>query len=398
MNRRTLRLPLTLAGLLAGGLALASSHAYAASETYVAPFLHGELNASFAANVERSRLYQYGVNVGTLQEGESSPDFRLRLGVLPGVELFADIPYVSNGSRTYKDVSAMCGDTLHPADPNSVDPGYPTGTENGCPTGSMVYIAGNTYLPNATATNLIAWQYSGIDDVVIGFHFAPLHEDELGKLETGRAPSKRAFPPMATWRLELGFIVGSGGNLYTDGPGAGGGGLRLGTSFSKHVGEVAEPYFSFTHDRFGPYTYAGVDPVSSQTVSLSLQSPNRTRLMFGVELSPFRDPATGARFSVDFAGGAVLLSNATVISGSKLPVVLTSGNGQAGTTGTAATEQSELGFVGRLGLNYQLIQFLRVEAGGELGYVMPHQLEASYNVEQGSHIMANIRIGLATSF
>lgn len=403
MNRPTTRLPSTSRLLWAAGLTLLTCpgpfQAQAASETSVVPFLHGELNASFAANVERSRLYQYGQDVGAMQEGESAADFRLRFGVLPGLELFADIPYVTNGSRTYSNVSAMCGDSLHPPASNDSDGPY-TGTEAGCAEGSMVYIASNQYIANATASNLIDWEFRGLDDVVLGVHFAPLHEEELGKLETGRAPSKRAFPPMATWRLELGFILGSGGNFYDGGPGSGGGGLRLGTSFSKHVGEVAEPYFTLSHDRFGKYTYVGNDPVTGQTLAngLSLGTPNRTRLMFGVELTPFKDPATGAHFSVDFAGGTILHSKGTVISGTKLPVVLTNGDGQNGTTGEAATEQSQLAFVGRLGLNYQLIQFLRVEAGGELGYVMPHQLEATYTVEQGSHLLANIHIGTAISF
>lgn len=386
------RLALALLGAW-GATAVPQGPAFAAAETHVAPFLHGEIGGMFNATSQRSRFYQYGVTVGRMTEGEATPELELRFGVIPGLELFGSIPYAASGSRTYEEVSAMCGDSVHPGE-------QPTGTEPGCTPGQMVYVAGGEYLPNPTvaATDLPVWNYSGIDNVVLGLRFAPLHEAELGKLGTGRAQSKRAFPPRATWRLELGLLLNTGGNFYTGGAGAGATGVRLGTSFSKHVGDVAEPYFSFTHDRFGAYTYTGVDLISGDPFSLELATPNRTQVFFGVELTPFEDKATGARFSVDFAGGTLLLSEAPVLSGSRLPVIVTSGDGNAGTNGTVTVEQSQLAFQGRLRLRYQLIEHLRIEAGGELGYFMPHQLERSYTVELGSHLLAGLKLGLVASF
>lgn len=372
--------------------------AFAAQETEVVPYLHGQIGLQYHSKMDRSKLFQYGVEVGTVQEGEAGPAFELRFGVFPGLELFSSIPIVS-GSRS-SEVSAMCGDTSHPAS-GKTEYGS-TGQEAGCTLGDMVYVYSRTYVPNGEVAEPITYSWSGLDDVLLGVRFAPFSESNLGSLQSKREKAPMPFPPMATWRVELGYRINSGQNFYVGGPGAGSGGLRLGTSFSKRVGEVAEPYFSLVHDRYSPYQFIGSSPVSGESIGgegVQLSSPNLTQIFFGVELSPYRDAATDARFSVDFAGGTLLASEASVLSGSRLAVIVTDPNaGEANTQDDVVVEQGQAAFVGRLRLTYQLIRWITVQGTGTLGYTLSHRLEDPYSVEMGAHLVGALKLSLNANF
>ncbi|MFM7203453.1 MAG: hypothetical protein ACKO6N_21915 [Myxococcota bacterium] len=388
---------LTLATLLLWTLSEVQP-AFAAHETEVVPYLHGQVGLQYHNKIDRSKLFQYGVEVGTVQEGEAGPAFEVRFGVFPGVELFSSIPIVS-GSRSSQ-VSAMCGDTTHTAS-GKTEYGS-TGQEDGCTLGDMVYVYSRAYVPNGEVADPIEYAWSGMDDVLLGVRFAPFSESNMGSLQSKREKAPMPFPPMATWRVELGYRINTGQNFYLGGPGAGSGGLRLGTSFSKRIGEVAEPYFSLVHDRYSPYSFVGTSPMSGQSIGgdgVLLSSPNMTQIFFGVELSPYRDATTEARFSVDFAGGTWLTSESSVLSGSRLAVIVTDPNaGEANTQDDVVVEQGQAAFVGRLRLTYQLIKWITVQGSGTLGYTLSHRLEDPYSVEMGAHLVGALKLSMNANF
>lgn len=362
---------------------------HAARETEMPAFLHAEVAAGIESTFQRSRLYQHGVDAGRMAEGETSPRFDLRFGVLPGLELFGTLPTVTQGYREYSKLSAMCGDTLYGSGAS--------GTASGCTAGEVVNIYEGEYLPNGYVENPPRWTYGGLSNIVVGLRWAPFHEAELGSLSEGRALGRRTFSPLITWRLEAAALLNSGASFYEGGAGTGATGLRLGTAFSRKVGSI-EPYMSLVYDSYFDYyldslttgTQANGTELSDQKVEAILSVPTRTELYFGIELSPYVGP-DGSRFSVDFAGGMRHLSEQWVVSGTRLPVVVD-------TRYDPILEEEMLAFLGRLRLQYRVMEYVRVDFGASLGYALPHRLELQYTVEQGAHLLAHLRAGLSAHF
>ncbi len=394
MRRTTRKLDLILFATLV--LAARGEPARAARDTDVAGFLHGEAGVGFAGTAERSRMFEYAVQVGKLRQGEAGPRFQLRFGFVPGAELFGEIPIVSSGYRSYADVAAVtpcsygAGDDVLQSGPN-------------CNVGSSIHLDpdGNRYVANPQVASTPSFSWSGTDDIIVGVRFAPFHETDLGSFETLRQPAHPSFPPLATWRMEVGAIVNTGSNFYQGGPGAGATGLLLGTSFSKNLG-ISDPYISIRTLRYGDFETSYTD-ATGQTNTYLLTPPDETTALFGVELLPFVDPGSGAKFVVDFAFGGHYWSRSTVISGTLLPSVITEsylyGSEEvAPTSGSVVSEESRLGYEFRLRLQYQIFRYLRIDALGDLRYVLPHRLESPYRILQGHTVQARYSVSLTSTF
>ena len=387
---RTLRT--ASSAILVAGV-LASATAQAARDTEVVGFLHGELGAALQGSARYGRMTEDSVKVGEMSEGRTGSRFDLRFGVLPGLELFTTLPFVSSGQRSYSDVASMCGDAAN----------LPVGTivyeteGTACTPGSAIYPnpEEGTYVANPNATIVPAYTLRGMENMTLGLRFSPLHERQLGSFRDGRKGGLRPFPPLVTWRLELGVLLNTGTSFYDGGTAAGAGGVRLGTSFSKRLG-VADPYFSLTHSRYGTFqTSFGAEEGGEAQV---LTPPDETELLFGVELTPYEEQANGARFTVDFAGGGYLLSESTVISGTVLPSVVTSEGEITGSNGDVVRQEAQTAFQARLRLHYQVFRYLRLQASGSLAYGVPHRLEAPYDIVLGRKAYTRFSLEIASTF
>ncbi len=368
----------------------------AARDTDVPGFLHGEIGVTYSGMAERSRLFEYAVQVGKFRQGEGGPRFHVRFGAAPGLELFAEIPMVTSGYRSYAEVSAMLpcsygsGDDVLQSGPN-------------CNVGSTIHLnpTDNQYVANAQVPSTPSYSWSGLDDVIVGLRYAPFHEADLGSFESLRKPANPAFPSLVTWRVELAPVINTGSNFYQGGPGAGSFGFMFGTSFSKRIG-VSDPYLVVRTYRYGTYDTTYTD-ATGQTGTYTLTPPDETDALVGVELIPFHDPGSGAKFVVDFAFGTHYWSKSTVISGTLLPSVITEsylyGSEEvAPTAGVVVNEESRLAYRFRVRLQYQIFQYLRVDALGGLMYVLPHRLESPYRVLQGHTVQARYGVSLSSTF
>lgn len=372
----------------------------AAQETEMPSFLHGEVAAGIETTIQRSRFYQHGIDTGRMTERETSPRFDIRFGVLPGLELFATVPTVTSGSRAYEKVSAMCGDDEYGEGAS--------GTATGCTSGDVVSVYDGAYVPNGYVDGLPTWTYGGIGNTAVGLRWAPFHENELGSISSGRSQTSRTFAPLITWRLELAALLNTGSSFYEGGAASGATGIRLGTAFSRKVGSI-EPYMSLTYDQYFDYyldrlttgTMPDGTELGDQTIEAILTVPSRTELYFGIELAPYTGK-DGTRFSVDFAGGMRYLSEHTAISGTRLPVVIpvstTADGATIGTRYEPILEEEVMAFLGRLRLQYQMMEYVRLDAAASLGYALPHRLELPYSIEQGAHLLAHLRVGLSAHF
>ncbi len=393
MTPSTSKLTLILIALLLASAGAEEAHA--ARDTDIPAFLHGEVGVGFSGMAERSRMFEYAVRVGKYREGEVGPNFHVRFGFLPGAELFGDIPIVTTGYRSYAEVSAM--------EPCSygADGSYQSGPN--CNVGSTIHLnpEDNQYVANDMVPETPSYRWSGLDDVVVGVRFTPFHEKDMGSFKTLRKPSGNPFPDLASWRLEMGAIINTGGNFYQGGPGAGANGIMLGTSFSKTLG-LSDPYLLVRTYQYGRYDTTYTDP-NGQTSTVSIMPPDETVALFGVELIPFVDVTSGAKFVVDFAFGGHHWSKSTVVSGTVLPSVIDEpydyGSEEVqGTAGMVVGEEARVGYEFRLRLQYQLFRYLRVDALGDLMYVLPHRLESPYRVLQGHTAIARYGVSLTSTF
>ena len=371
--------------------------ARAARDTDIPAFLHGEAGVAFEGSSLWGRLTEKSTPVGEVQEGDNVVRFDLRFGVLPTLELFGSIPYMMNGYRRYSDVASMCGDeenlpsgTMVPPNDGSDPP------QVECTSGSTVYydVEEGAYQANPAASRVPEYAFSGMGNVVVGFRYSPFHERSLGTIETLRERPPALIPPLVTWRLELGIVFRTGESRLEGGAASGASGFRLGTSFSKRIG-VADPYLSVRHTRYASFEMEALSDDGSVT-TVEVHPANLTEVFWGSELIPYEDDRRGARFAVDFAGGADIRWVDDVISGWLLPSVTTLDEG--GTAGELVWEEERLTIKGRIRLHYQIFSLMRLQAEASAGYALPHRLESPYSVMLSRTIRTTFGVQLGMAF
>ncbi|HJN72325.1 MAG TPA: hypothetical protein QGF58_00210 [Myxococcota bacterium] len=309
----------------------------AADVTTVPPFLRGDITVAYGADIQTGSLQEpvdgSDIQVARALHEAHVIDFGATFSVAPGAAVYFGVPTWVIDRWSWSEANAVV------FDPNRQ-------------LGSMAY--GEPIGETVTRTG------SGSGGVWLGAKGTPFSESFTRR---GNA---------STWLLDVGFRTPDKSNIYTldgDSRGAGNGApaLRIRNAFSTTAGQ-SQPWLEFTWLRQGVTTADGLEVVNPQV--LGVRS--------GVEVQTYENAVTNAFFAIDFRLGFDYSSWGDVPSGTYLPTVMESTQGQLVTVGEYSTVSAGLG------LYWRMFQYGRIDLYGDAHYVMPHRLEHPYPVYTGT--------------
>ena len=313
------------------------AHAQAADVTTLPPFLRGDIHVAYGADIQYGSLMEpvdgSDVIVAKALHEAHLIDFGATFSVAPGAAVYFGVPTWVLDRYTWGEANEVV------FDPNRE-------------LGSMAY--GDPLPENVVRTG------AGAGGVWLGARGTPFSEQFTGRGNR------------STWLLDVGFRTPDKTNFYvvdgdTRGAGNGAPALRVRNAFSTTAGQ-SQPWLEFTWLRQG----------ATDTGTLEVLNPQVLAVRTGVEVRTYHNPVTNAFFAVDLRMGFDYASWADVPSGTYLPSVMESTEGQLVTMG----EHSEIS--AGLGLYWRMFQYGRVDLYGDAHYVMPHRLEHPYPVYTGS--------------
>lgn len=319
---------------------LSISAALAADATDIAPFLRGDVVVDYSFSAENARLLEDDTLVGRRDTQEGLLTLGGNFSFAPGAAIFFDLPYYTGSKITYADATDMA------IDPNS-DSGTMVDTELLDPQPELYG--------------------KGMGGTWIGLRGTPFSEELF---------SRRG--DKVTWMLEASYRFADKSSFWATTDGARGAGpgsaaFRLGTTFSTTIGP-SQPYVGLSMTRSVPLR--NLDGTGLQADQL-IQTASSLDLLVGTELVAVDRADTGARFAVDLHGAFGLRSWQDIPSGTLLPSVLDASSTLVATEG----EHSYLN--GGLALKYRVFEWAQLDLGGDVGFVMPHQVEHFYPIETG---------------
>lgn len=332
----------------ASALMLLLTHTASAAEaTELAPWLRGDVDITYGFAAENARLLEDGTAVGTRDTLSHTVDFAGEFTAGPGIAVYFDLPFYAGTDIRYADTYTMI------IDPN---------TDSG------------TYLGAAAASEDPSVSGKGLGGTWLGLKGTPFSEDLFAKRGD-----------KVTWLIDVGFRFPDKSNLWTvsedgqRGAGPGSSAFRLKTAFSTHL-KWTEPYMVASLTRSGPAkNVALVDADGTQLTddAVSVQPASEMALRAGLEVVAVNREAVGARFAIDAHTDFGYRSWQDIPSGIFLPDVLDSSR-------SALATQGEAGFVSAgLSLNYRIMEWVQLNVGGDLGTIMPQQVEHFYDVGTG---------------
>lgn len=314
--------------------------AMAADATSIAPFLRGDVVVDYRFSAENARLLENDTLVGTRQTQEGLLTLGGNFSVAPGAALFFDLPYYSGSKISFADTTDM-----------AIDPNTDSGT----------------MLDTETLDPQPEVYGKGLGGVWLGLRGTPMSEDLFA-----RRGDK------VTVMLEAAYRFADKTSFWTTtdgvrGAGPGSAAFKLGAAFSTTIG-WNEPYVSLSMVRSVPLRdIEGTELQADQII----QTASSFDLLAGTEMVAVQRDASGVRFAIDVHSRFGVQSWQDIPSGVLLPSVL-----DASSTLTA-TEGEHSYVNGGLALKYRIFEWVQLDVGGDVGVVMPHQVEHFYPVETG---------------
>lgn len=326
-------------------LPLAAPAAWSADATELAPWLRGDVVIDYRFSAENARLLEGDELVGRRNIQDSLLTLGGTFSFAPGAALFFELPYYSGTKISYSDAQDMA------LDPN---------------TGAGTMVDTETLDPQPEVYG------KGLGGTWIGLRGTPF--------------SETLFPrrgDKVTWLLEAGYRFKDTTSFYTTTAGTRGGGpgsaaFRLASSFSTTI-RNNQPYLTLSMTRSVPVRDLENTGLQEDQI---IQTASTLDMLAGTEIVALARDDSGARFAVDLHGGFGLVSWQDVPSGTWLPSSLDASSTLTATQG----EHSYLN--GGLGLKYRVFEWAQLDVGGEVGTVMPYQVEHFYPISTGMGTLA----------
>ncbi len=324
------------------------SLAHAAELTYIPQLWRGDVRVGYGYGFEHGHLVEPDPNpavedhqVALAQQDEHFITVGAQATVLPGVALGFETPTWISYRRTWSGASEMVYDPLN--DQGSMLTG-----------GDIDDVTRSGAGPSGT------WLYA---------RFTPFNEVFLNRANRTTWLIEAAYrTPDATHFLMTGdeLGVGNGSSAW-----------KLSSAWSTHYG-TSEPYLSVSllsqqNTKVDLSDSAGV----LVTPNALLKNPRQFNAVTGVEVHTFQNPETRAWFAIDFQIGFEYEEAHDVPSGTFLPSVMQTTDGQV----VDMAEHSTV--YGGLGLYWRLFRYAKLRMWGQVAYVMPHRVEAPYPVLTG---------------
>ena len=162
------------------------------------------------------------------------------------------------------------------------------------------------------------------------------------------------------------------------GAGPGSAAFQLKTAFSTTIG-WSQPYLTLGMLRTVPLR--DIDNTGLQADQI-IQTSSSLDMTAGTEIVAISRDSSGARFAIDLHGNFGLRSWEDIPSGVMLPSILDASS-------TLVATEGEHSYVnGGLALRYRVFEWVQLDVGGDLGMVMPYQVEHFYPVSTGMGTVA----------
>lgn len=326
-------------------LLLLANRAQAADATEVAPWLKGDVDLRYDLAAERVHLNEDNTAVGSRVTADNTVTIAGDFTVAPGLALYFALP-IESTKITYADTYEML------IDPNS-------------DSGTMVGASAQDPAPEVTG--------GGLSGVWIGLMGTPFSET----LFANRGDK-------ATWLADIGVRLPDGSNFWTynqngvRGSGPGAFAFRFRTAFSTRI-RFSEPYVSASLTRSGRLNMELRDEtgavISDGTVVV--RPSNEAALRAGIEVIPIEKGEVGSRFTLDFHTDFAYHSWQEIPSGTYLPSVLDASRASVATQGDTSSVKGGLTF------KYRVFEYVQLDLGGDVGVLMPYQVEHFYPVDTG---------------
>ena len=319
--------------------------ALASDATELAPWLRGDVVVDYQFSAENARLLEDDTQVGSRQIQDSQLSFGGDFTFAPGAALTFAIPYFAGTKISYTDATDM-----------AIDPTTDSGT----------------MLDTEVLDPQPAIYGKGLGGAWIGLRGTPF--------------SEALFPKRGdkvTWMLEASYRFRDRSNLWTTegtdrGAGPGSAAFKLGTAFSTTIG-WSQPYVSLSLLRSVPLRDIENTGLQSDQV---IQTASTLDMTAGTEIVAISSPSSGARLAFDLHGNFGLDSWQDIPSGVMLPSVLDASKSLVATEG----EHSYVN--GGLTVRYRAFEWVQLDLGGDVGMVMPYQVEHFYPVDTGMGTLA----------
>ncbi len=331
------------AGTLPLLLVLVAPRAGAAEITDLPPWLKADAGVSYRFDRLAGSLVEGDVEVGSREVEAHRIVFRGVFTAAPGTAVFVEGEQIARERVTFPTANQMA------YDPTRVHAGTMAGTN---PLEAVAARSG-----------------SGFQGVWIGLRATPFSE----------AFARR--PSLVTWMVEAAFRSANDSPFWTvegsqRGAGEGGSAWRVATAFSKHLG-TGQPYVGVSWLHTGDFVADLQDAAGVVTAeAVTLTGPDELDVRVGLEFVT-RDRPSGARFGVDLRTAFSYRSWETMPSGVLLPEALE-------LTRSIPVTGSESGSVrGGIGLDWRPFRNLQVHLAGDVGWLLPHEIEYLYPVLTG---------------
>lgn len=328
-------------------LLLSAPAALAAELTEIAPFLRGDVDISYDFETENARLLEDDTLVANRTIDTHLMRFGGEFTVMTGAQVYFELPIYLGETITFSDSYSMV-----------IDPTTDSGT----------------YLGSEQVDGPVTVQGKGLGGTWLGLKGTPLSET----LWPRRGDK-------VTLLVDVGFRVPDKSSLWTvsedgqRGAGPGSTAFRLHTAASTKMAWT-EPYVAAWLTRSGPAkNVALVDEEGNKLAdnAVTVLPAHEIAARFGLEVVPYTEPSSGARFALDVHGDFSYRSWQDIPSGIYLPDVLDGSRGALATQGETSTASAGLG------LNYRIFEWAQLNVGGDFGVVMPQSVEHFYDVQTG---------------
>lgn len=325
-------------------LPLASTVAWSADVTDVAPWLRGDVVIDYAYSSEKARLLEGDDLVATRQITDSLLTIGGNFSVAPGAALYFALPYYTGTHISYDGAQQMV-----------IDPSSNSGT----------------MLDTATLDPQPEIFGKGMGGPWIGARGTPFSSS----LFADRGDK-------VTWLLDVGYRFQDKTSLWTSngtdhGAGPGSAAFRMSTAFSTRI-KITEPYLGMSYTRTVPLRT--IDNTGLQGEQI-VQTASEANLLAGAEVVAYEEPSSGTRMAFDFHANLNMRTWQDIPSGIYLPSVLEA------STSLVATEAEHASITGGIGLKYRVMEWAQLELGGDMGTIMPYQVEHFYPVTTGMGTM-----------
>ena len=325
-------------------LPLASTVAWSADVTDVAPWLRGDVVIDYAYSSERSKLLEGDELVANRQITDSLLTIGGNFSVAPGAAIYFALPYYTGTRIGFEDAQQMV-----------IDPGTNSGT----------------MLETATLDPQPEVFGKGMGGPWIGARGTPfsstLFADRGDKV---------------TWLLDVGYRFQDKTSLWTStgtdhGAGPGSAAFRMGTAFSTNI-KISEPYLGLSYTRTVPLRTTDNTGLQADQI---VQTASEANVLAGVEVVAYDEGSSGTRVAFDFHANLSMRTWQDVPSGIYLPSVLEA------STSLVATQEENAAISGGIGLKYRVMEWAQLELGGDMGTVTAYQVEHFYPVSTGMGTM-----------